>query len=451
MGANRWADEVALLMVRRSTRGRQGSGPSGADRRDLHRWRLAGATAQGSAHERKGLPNQDAYLVFPRGREAVGEAVIVVADGHGGAASFRSDRGSRMAVEVGMSLAKGFLTSYWGRSVEDVESSLRRLFTPRLVDEWRERVYQDIRDDPFSEAQANPFLPYGSTLLMAVIGPEWIGLVQLGDGDIVTVSPDGRSGSPMVQDPRLVASETTSLCLDSAVEDTRITVIDLAAVPPLALLLSTDGYGDSFQTERGFLAVGPDILHRAATIGFDGVSDQLAEWLQQSAQTGGDDTTLAVALRTTSEGDPLTTFAYDGGDPSEVAVAYPPSRDPWSAPTLVDPRPPAGTAFDVAGRGRTQVMHPFVGAEGEAAHPGRRNRGWRTRVVRNQSSQWLAVGASLLVASAVAVVVFLVVWGTFGGSRKHSTCSRGGACVTTTSSSPVTVTSTQTKAKSRRP
>ena len=67
------------------------------------------------------------------------------------------------------------------------------------------------------------------------------------------------------------------------------------AVAPALILLSTDGYPNSFRDEAGFLQVGSDILRLIRENGLASVNDQLAGWLRDSTRAGsGDDVTLGI-------------------------------------------------------------------------------------------------------------------------------------------------------------
>ena len=57
---------------------------------------MLAASVTGAAHLRAGRPNQDAADCWESGDRTV---VLAVADGHGGEAYARSDRGARFAVE----------------------------------------------------------------------------------------------------------------------------------------------------------------------------------------------------------------------------------------------------------------------------------------------------------------------------------------------------------------
>jgi hypothetical protein len=68
---------------------------------------------------------------------------------------------------------------------------------------------------------------------------------------------------------------------------------------PAMILLSTDGYLNSFSSEAGFFQAGTDILQMLASEdGFDAVNDNLKGWLEEATQMGsGDDCTVAIIYR----------------------------------------------------------------------------------------------------------------------------------------------------------
>ncbi|HKQ51090.1 MAG TPA: protein phosphatase 2C domain-containing protein, partial [Pyrinomonadaceae bacterium] len=138
-------------------------------------------------------------------------------------------------------------------------------------------------------------LAYGTTVLGAAVAADFILYLQLGDGEILTVSRDGEVTRPLPKDERLFANETTSLCSPEAWRDFRVCFQVLSNAPPSLILLSTDGYANSFHDEAGFLKVGSDILLMIRADGLGTVEDHLASWLTESTYAGsGDDVTLGL-------------------------------------------------------------------------------------------------------------------------------------------------------------
>ena len=63
-------------------------------------WRVINASVRGSAHQRSGLPNQDAVDFGSSPKSDAPMTVLAVSDGHGGGRHFRSQVGSALAVRA---------------------------------------------------------------------------------------------------------------------------------------------------------------------------------------------------------------------------------------------------------------------------------------------------------------------------------------------------------------
>jgi serine/threonine protein phosphatase PrpC len=254
-------------------------------------WQVGGATARGASHRRTGKPNQDSIRWLPAGGRGP-MAVLAVADGHGSSRSSRSDVGSRFAVDVACREAESLLSA---RSQGAFGESIRSL-PAALVRSWRAAVAAHLATEPLDgegEGDDDPMTAYGSTLLVAVAGPA-LAILQLGDGDVLVVDGEGRVRRPLPPDDRLVAEETTSLCLPDAARDFRCEVV---AAPALALLC-TDGYANAFATDDDFLLVGSDVLRLVRERGMSSVQASLPAWLDEASTRGsGDDVTCGVLVR----------------------------------------------------------------------------------------------------------------------------------------------------------
>ena len=122
--------------------------------------------------------------------------------------------------------------------------------------------------------------------------------MQLGDGEILHVSATGEVTQPLPEDARLLANETTSLCLNKAAEDFRFALHSFTDTTPALILLTTDGYANSFSTTAGFHQVGGDLIEMMRADGFDSVNRGVKGWLEEATTTGsGDDCTLAFLVR----------------------------------------------------------------------------------------------------------------------------------------------------------
>ena len=108
----------------------------------------------------------------------------------------------------------------------------------------------------------NPIVAYGATILSVIVTEYYMVFLQLGDGDILVVSEEGEVMRPLPKDERLFANETTSLCLPYAWRDFRVRFQTIINSSPALILVSTDGYSNSFEIDEEFLKIGPDILDR---------------------------------------------------------------------------------------------------------------------------------------------------------------------------------------------
>jgi len=309
------------------------------------------------------LPNQDFV-----GSERAGSAgvVAVVADGHGHSRHLRSARGSRLAVSLGCRAAQELadlieaseiaepaagadgedadtLDSPAGRIAELVNLSL----VPELVKSWREAVITDVTADPFTEAEEekrrpgdDPVIAYGSTMLLCLVLGNWLILAQIGDGDVVCVRADGSAELPVPRDPQLDGQVTTSLCGPDPAGDFRIAVLDTRAIPLLAVLLATDGYGNAQLAEDWPSSFSKDLTWLLGQRDTRWLASQLPSWAARCASADGsaDDTTVALLI--SPAGQAMGTQA-----PSDT-TAVSPEADAEDEITI-----PADAAADDAGPG----------------------------------------------------------------------------------------------------
>jgi hypothetical protein len=120
---------------------------------------------------------------------------------------------------------------------------------------------------------------------------------------------------PIDRDELLIANETTSLCMDDPFPDFRFRFQYVGDSPPGLILLSTDGYPNSFRSQDGFLQVGTDLLDILCTDGGDSVEKDLPGWLREASSGGsGDDVTLGIVYRLA----PPLRRPVVGGPPVEV-------------------------------------------------------------------------------------------------------------------------------------
>lgn len=283
-----------------------------AEDKHTARWRVVGHSVRGATHERVGLPNQDAINWLPESGTGV-PLILAVADGHGSRRSFRSETGARLAVETAAQVINDFLLGQTQtKNLSATKRAAEEWLPVAIVRRWLEAVAGHLAGHPLSKDELNLLganhpatsveayepnspLAYGTTILAAAVAVDFILFLQLGDGEILLVSDDGKVSSPLPKDQRLFANETTSLCSPDAWRDFRVCFQVVSNSPPALILLSTDGYPNSFRDESGFHKVGSDILEMIRAGGLNMVNDQLESWLTESTYAGsGDDVTLGL-------------------------------------------------------------------------------------------------------------------------------------------------------------
>lgn len=263
------------------------------------------------------MPNQDAINWYPKREETKGlPLILAVSDGHGSSKCLRSDKGSKLAVDISIIILSQFFNSNLNISNPSfVKRSAEEDLPRALVEEWSTAINTDIEKCPFlpseldtllvsenryirDEVLKNPLIAYGATLLTVLVTESYIIYLQLGDGDIINVSDSGEVTSPLPEDKRLFANETTSLCSNKAWQDFRFSFQSIVDNPPALILLSTDGYSNSFTNKRDFLKVGSDILEIIRSDGLKYINENINEWLNEASVKGsGDDITLGIIYR----------------------------------------------------------------------------------------------------------------------------------------------------------
>ncbi len=277
-------------------------------------WRIIGETVPGASTCAPGMPNQDAILQVRESGRGL-PLVVSVSDGHGSQSVSAATAARASPCARPRSSSANFSTRGAARSTKK-RSRARQGTVPReFVRRWREAVEADLKARPFAAeelealerkdgararklVEENPLLAYGATSLTVAVEESFILYLQLGDGEILCVSEAGEVSKALAEDSRLFANETTSLCTADAEKNFRSRLQTLAAERPALLLVTTDGYANSFADEAGFLKVGSDLLEMLRADGIDPINASLKGWLEEATRAGsGDDTTLAIVCR----------------------------------------------------------------------------------------------------------------------------------------------------------
>ena len=273
-------------------------------------WQVIGQSVRGATHERRGTPNQDAIAWLPK--SGAGSALVVaVSDGHGGARYVRSHVGAHLAVKISTRLIHSFAVRHKDAANLSLIKRTAEEWLPRAVSRaWLDAVNEHLNQHPLTPAETRALsaqpehlegheVAYGTTLVAVGVTSAFVIYLQIGDGEILTVT-DGRDVSrPVPKDDRLLANETTSLCAAEAWRDFRVAFQPITKSHASLIVLATDGYPNSFRNEDGFLQAGMDILQALRAEGVSRVRNHLEGWLRDTTKVGsGDDVTLAILYPT---------------------------------------------------------------------------------------------------------------------------------------------------------
>lgn len=361
-------------------------------------WRVIGHSVRGASHVRRDLENQDVIRWEPEGGGS--RVVISVADGHGSPKNFRSATGAKIAVDVSLGLASELLAIPPDElTLSFVKDRLEQEVPRRIVRDWLDGVDRHLGDHPFREDELlrlqeqdgrksvelienNGRLAYGSTLVTAIAMESFMVFWQIGDGDVLTVSASGKVSRPVRGDERLIANETTSLCSPDASRLFRVAVL---GTPAPMVMVSTDGFSNSFQDDEGFFKFGSDVREIILAEGLGRVSGRLDGWLREMTEHGsGDDISLGIICRPeallprsprlpqsqpegpASRPDPLETKPYRPVPPDRPVSPPRPPDEPFSA---------ADEDVTVDAPATLVLPHPVPDDSGEPGSGGNRT-GW---------------------------------------------------------------------------
>ena len=254
-------------------------------------------SVRGLSHLKKNNPNEDSVSLTSLGNHTL---ITAISDGHGSDACFRSQTGSRFAVTVFENI---FQTSPVFNTTEELQQFVEQV--PALViKQWKELVENDLRLYPYSlveqsdECKANPYLPYGCTLLGSCITPQYGIFIQIGDGDIFALFSEGHISKLVADDERLTGQAVTSLCLPEAENDFRTSIYDFSKDSLDVIIMGTDGLGNSYGSDENLYAWATDIkAFIAQENGKELINENLSVWLDEVSSNGSaDDISMAIIV-----------------------------------------------------------------------------------------------------------------------------------------------------------
>ncbi|MBA3752890.1 MAG: protein phosphatase 2C domain-containing protein [Nitrospira sp.] len=190
------------------------------------RWRVIGGTVQGSGHEKKGIPCQDAHAWNIVDDDCL---VLAVADG----------AGSAPLADVGSKLAVNHAVRFLVNSLKSSQTNGSALATKESWHTIACEMLKSTRDVITEEAKARQrdAGELASTLIVVVVAPCVTAAAQVGDGAVV-VQSEGAIRSFTKPPPTQYPNEATFLVSSDAIETAQF-VIEHG--PSESLALFSDG------------------------------------------------------------------------------------------------------------------------------------------------------------------------------------------------------------------
>lgn len=261
-------------------------------------WRAVAATQLGGRHATAGEPTQDAFMI----RKGKSSVTLALADGHGHPDHFRSADGARFAAELAAELLSELSET---TPPQDWASSLLGPTPTALVERWRAKIAQHLAENPFDAAEEDRcrtgaegiWSAYGTTVLAAVADSTTLGVLQIGDGDVVVVHGPGDVVRPLPEDPANLGTLTSSLGQPDPLASVRTAVVDVATTPVALTWLCTDGFGSArVDQHMWWREVSHDLARFLGEFGPAWVEEHLPGWLEEPATVGGDDVTVGLLM-----------------------------------------------------------------------------------------------------------------------------------------------------------
>ncbi|HEY2294158.1 MAG TPA: PP2C family serine/threonine-protein phosphatase [Thermoanaerobaculia bacterium] len=252
-------------------------------------WRLAAASALGTAHLKLGLPCQDAHRCSVQ-RTAGGEPVLiaVVCDGAGSAA--RADAGAQLASRMIHDEIAAALDG--GCGVRDI--------TQGWIEERLGRFQAEVAAR--AEAEGGEPKDFACTLLAAAVGPDCAAFCQIGDG-VIVIGEDAETYRWIFWPDRGEYENVTFFATEPEAADHLQFELLEGRIDEVALL--SDGLQRlalHYQTRTAHAAFFDPMLatlRAASADALESLSDQLAAYLSSPAvnERTDDDKTLVLASR----------------------------------------------------------------------------------------------------------------------------------------------------------
>lgn len=270
---------------------------------------------QGASHKRTGKVCQD--YAFARFKPKDFYAIAIVSDGHGSNDYFRSDRGSRLAVQTTQKAVNQFMYSIKNADLSSFRpNELMRQLEMNIIYNWRKAICEDYLRHPFTEGEkmlmsdkgranyeTNPdtyyIKAYGATLIAVMVYPEhfWFGL-QIGDGKCVAKYADGQFGQPIPWDDKCFLNVTTSLCDEKPLDNFRYCFHTDNF--PTAIFVGSDGVDDSFANDEDLYGFYQEVFQTFQEKEFKEAYTEVNTFLPKMSKKGsGDDISVSGIINRT--------------------------------------------------------------------------------------------------------------------------------------------------------
>jgi len=206
-------------------------------------WRVIGASVRGTGHIRSGRGCDDAHAIR---LQDGGLLFLAVADGAGSAAY--SATGASTAVRVALDTAELLLNGQQQPAQEDQWLSVLRMILQSAHEAVHQLVLdeivptQDIPQERLQQYQLDgkrTLRDFATTLLVAIVTPDWIATVQVGDGAIVLQQVDGSFTSLTPHSRNEYVNETDFITRADYLSAADFTVLSRGGMRGIGLL--TDG------------------------------------------------------------------------------------------------------------------------------------------------------------------------------------------------------------------
>lgn len=265
---------------------------------------------RGASHFASGKPLQDASKAI----KGDGYCVAIVCDGHGGEKHFRSEIGSKFAVGVAIEKFEEFVKAYptYEKCSGKGESERIRRLEISILSGWQCRLDEYTKMFPFTDEEEKKFsntfrgrkdydvrIPYGTTLLAALVARDYYLFMIIGDGAIIKIKPD-LSAEVMTFEGKHEYTEgphsaTDSLCQPECFSKI-FTRLEKTDEPALAFGICSDGLTESYETNEALCKKMVNYLNFLAEEGMQSTIEAVGNQLDQISKLASkDDMSVAFA------------------------------------------------------------------------------------------------------------------------------------------------------------